>query len=467
VNRIFVHTSAHQPADRGPGVTLNNIGFFFTRNEPWAGMAKSWTDYLARTSYMLQQGRYVADFAYFYGEEAPITGIWGGEPDKALPTGRGFDFVNADAVLNHLSVRDGRLVTPSGMSYALLYVGGRSSQMTLPVLEKLRALVEQGAAIAGERPKRSPSLADDEAAFQRAADALWGAGEPGLRIVGKGRVYVGFTADDALTRMGLFRDVDYVVEPINDPLGTIHRALPDGDLYYVANRRAYDVATELSFRVAGRDVEFWNPVTGEIAPASYRTVNGRTVVPITLAKTDSVFVVMRGSGPPARMVRPPELRTARVLDGAWTVDFPPNLGAPPEITLPALIPLNEHTTPGVRYFSGVATYSKTLDLPQGPEAGRAYLLDLGEVQDIARVYVNDTEVGTVWRPPFRVDVTGSLRRGANSVRVEVANTWKNRLIGDQQPGMTQVTFAPSAAERADTPLIRSGLIGPVRLVERR
>jgi hypothetical protein len=178
VNRIFIHTSAHQPTDQGPGVTLNNIGFFFTRNEPWAGMARAWTDYLARTSFLLQQGRYVADFAYFYGEEAPITGIWGSEPDKPLPSGRGWDFVNADVVLNHFSVKNGKVVTPSGMEYALVYIGGRSSQMTLPVLNRLKALVEQGASIAGERPKRSPSLADDDAAFQAAAAALWGRANP-------------------------------------------------------------------------------------------------------------------------------------------------------------------------------------------------------------------------------------------------------------------------------------------------
>lgn len=467
VNRIFVHTSAHQPTDQGPGATLNNIGFFFTRNEPWAGMARAWTDYLARTSYLLQQGRYVADFAYFYGEEAPITGIWGSEPDKALPTGRGYDFVNADVVLNYFSVRNGRVVTPSGMEYALIFVGGRSSQMTLPVLSKLKALVEQGASVAGERPMRSPSLADDDAAFQRAADSVWGNGERSVRIVGKGRVFVGFNADDALTRIGVFRDLMYVTEPLDEAFDAIHRKLDDGDLYYVINKRGRDFSYDISLRASGRNVELWDPVTGEIKPASYRTENGRTILRLSLNGAGSVFVVMRGEGAPSRVVAVPQERTTKVLDGAWTVSFQASRGAPAQITLPSLISLSEHADPGVRYFSGVATYTKALELATGPEAGQSYFLDLGQVEDMASVRVNGTEIGTVWRPPFRVDITRALKRGSNDVAIEVANTWKNRLIGDQQPGMTQVSFAPSAAESADTPLLRSGLIGPVRLIEAR
>jgi hypothetical protein len=428
-------------------------------------MARSWTDYLARTSFLLQQGRYVADFAYFYGEEAPITGIWGSEPNKPLPTGQGYDFVNADVVLNHFSVRDGRLVTPSGMEYALIFIGGRSSQMTLPVLNKLKALVEQGASIAGERPNRSPSLADDDAAFQRAADAVWGNGERGVRIVGKGRVFVGFNADDALTRIGVFRDLMYVTEPLDEAFDAIHRKLEDGDLYYVINKRGRDFSYEISLRESGRNVELWDPVTGEIRPVSYRTENGRTILRLSLNGAGSVFVVMRGEGVPSRIVAALQERTTRVLDGAWTVAFQADRGAPKQTTLPALISLSEHADAGVRYFSGVATYTKTLDLAMGPEAGRAYFLELGEVEDMARVRVNGAEIGTVWRPPFRVEITQALKRGNNAITIEVANTWKNRLIGDQQPGMTQVSFAPSAAERADTPLLRSGLIGPVRLIE--
>jgi len=466
VNRIFVHTSAHQPGDQGPGVTLNNIGFFFTRNEPWAGMARAWTDYLARTSFLLQQGRYVADFAYFYGEEAPITGIWGSEPDKPLPTGRGYDFVNADVVLNHFSVRNGRVVTPSGMEYALVYVGGRSSQMTLPVLNKLKSMVEQGASIAGDRPRRSPSLADDDAVFQRTADSLWGTGERGVRFVGKGRVFTGFNADDALTRMGVFRDFMYVTEPLDEAFDAIHRKLDDGDLYYVINKRGREFSYEVSFRESGRNVELWDPVTGAITPASYRTENGRTILRLTLNAAGSVFVVMRGAGPQARVVPARTERTTRVLDGAWAVAFEAGRGAPAQASLPSLMSLSEHAEPGIRYFSGVATYRKTLDLAAGPEAGRSYFLDLGDVEDMARVRVNGIDLGTVWRPPFRVEITRALKAGANEVTVEVANTWKNRLIGDQQPGMVQVSFAPSAAERADTPLLRSGLIGPVRLLER-
>lgn len=463
INRLFIHTSAHQPTSQGPGVSLNNIGHFFTRNETWADVAKPWVDYLARASFMLQQGRYVADLAYFYGEEAPITGVWGGDPQLPLPEGHGYDFVNADVVRNLLRVEDGMLVTPSGMRYAALYLGGRSSRMTLPVARRLLALVRDGATLIGERPTGSPSLADDDRDFAAVTDELWGDGRAGVRAVGRGRVFVGRRPADALIEAGVARDVDYATEYKEEPLASIHRRTGDADIYFVANQGPADFAGDLSFRVSGRAVELWDAVSGTMTPASYRTERGRTIVPVALNRGGSVFVVMRGDGPPSRSLPTPSERTVAVADPAWTVAFQPDRGAPASIRLPFLQPLNESTTAGVRYFSGTAAYQTSLTAPARAPAG-GYRLDLGEVRDIARVFVNGEDMGIVWRSPFQLDVTRAIRPGRNSLRVEVTNSWKNRIIGDQQPGMKQVTFGPSLVERADMPLARAGLIGPVRLV---
>ena len=139
VNRFEIHESTHQPVpDLAPGLTLGPFGLWFNRNSTWAEEAKPWIDYLARCSYMLQQGHYSADVAYFYGEEGPLTAVFGWKGVEDAPEGYGFDFVNSDVVLHELSYKDGWLTTPGGTSYRILYLGGRSQRMTLPVLRRIR-----------------------------------------------------------------------------------------------------------------------------------------------------------------------------------------------------------------------------------------------------------------------------------------------------------------------------------------
>ncbi len=116
LNRFVIHTSPHQPVDNKiPGLGLGPFGQWFNRHETWSGQAKAWTDYLARSSYLLQQGKFVADVVYYYGEDNNITALFGaGLPD--IPEGYNYDFINPHALINLLQVREGKLVTPSGMS---------------------------------------------------------------------------------------------------------------------------------------------------------------------------------------------------------------------------------------------------------------------------------------------------------------------------------------------------------------
>ncbi len=230
VNRFVIHTSAHQPLDYGPGISLGGIGHFFTRNETWAELAKPWMEYLGRVSYLLQQGRFVGDVAYFYGQEAPITGIWGRTRQTDIPVGYGYDFVNGDAILNQLAVDgNGKLITKSGMSYSVLYLGERARQMTLPVLRKLEEFVQDGATVVGSRPANSPSLADSDAEFQRIAAGMWGSGAPGEHLYGKGRIFAGGTAAQALEQIGVARDYAPAMGGGDIPIGAIHRKLAGGD----------------------------------------------------------------------------------------------------------------------------------------------------------------------------------------------------------------------------------------------
>lgn len=459
VNRPVIHTSVHQPLNRKPGLGLLIFGQYFNRNETWAEQAEPWITYLARNAHMLQQGKFAADVAYFYGEEAPLAGLYGegSSLPKDLPVGYGFDFVNSDIVLHQLSAANGALETRSGMRYRLLYLGGSSRRMTLPVLRRIRDLVNSGAVVAGTRPIGSPSLADDAAEFNAIADDLWS------KRSRKGRVISGNDVNQALGMIGAVRDFDY-----NNPGGErdvmfVHRRLADGELYFLSNRTARPQNIQATFRVTGKLAELWHADTAVSEPVSYRIENGRTTVPLQLGANESVFVVFRKPASTNSVSVPPRSETTlATLDGAWQVQFAPSGGAPDQIRFDRLASWTENTNAGVKYYSGTATYRKTMDVPAAwLTAGQRITLDLGDVRELAEVAVNGRSLGIAWHPPYRIDVTSALRPGTNTLDIKVTNLWVNRLIGDQQPGAAKVTFTVMPTYKADAPLRPSGLLGPV------
>ena len=461
LNRFIIHTSVHQPVDdKIPGLGLGPFGQWFTRHETWAEMAKPWTTYLSRSSFMLQQGKFVADIVYFYGEDSNITALFGAKmPD--IPAGYNFDFVNADALVNRLAGADGRLTTATGMSYRLLALDPNSQHMSLAVLRKIRDLVAAGAAVVGPKPIDSPSLADDQAEFRSIAEELWGAG------TGKGKVYGGQTIAQALAALRVSPDFEYTKPQQDTSLMFVHRTLPDGELYWIVNDNDRAEALEASFRVKGKDPELWHADTGVVEPASYLIANGRTIVPLRLEPNDAVFVVFRkASAAPARAL--PELieTDLATISGSWDVAFQAGRGAPAKISLDNLISWSESPDPGVKYFSGTGTYSKTIQAPADWfKAGSKLWLDLGDVKNLAEITVNGRPLGIFWKAPFRVDVTSALKAGANTLEIKVANLWVNRLIGDEQPGAAKkYTYTAVEFYRADSPLLPSGLIGPVKIV---
>jgi len=461
LNRFVIHTSVHQPVnDKIPGLGLGPFGQWFTRHDTWAEQAALWTTYLARSCYMLQQGTFVADIVYYYGEDSNVTALFQGNPPP-IPAGYSFDYANSDVVKNRLTVSPaGLLTTTTGMSYRMLALDPNSQHMPLAVLRKIRDMVNAGAVVVGPKPIDSPSLSDDAAEFKTIADQLWGG------TTGKGKVLTGSIAD-ALASLKVAADFEYTKPLADTELAFVHRKLADGDVYWVSHRnnRAEDV--EATFRVQGMAPELWHAETGAVEPASYRTVEGRTVVPLTLQPNDAVFVVFRkpATAPSRTIARPVETKLA-VVDGSWDVAFQPNRGAPAKITLPALASWHEHADAGVKYFSGTGTYTRTVQAPTDWfQAGAKLWLDLGDVKNIAVVTVNGKPLGSCWKTPFRVDVTSALKPGANTVEINVINLWVNRLIGDQQEGVTtKYTYTAQQFYRADSPLLPSGLIGPVQVI---
>ncbi len=465
VNHFSIHDSVQQPlVGKPPGLTLWMFGQTFNRNESWAEQARPWTDYIARNSWVLSQGRYAAQVAYFYGEEAPVVTLAQDGGLKDLPTQYGFDYVDADALLSLFSVKGDAFVTPSGMRYRVLQLGGTSRRMTLAVLRRLRALVAAGGVVVGDRPSSSPSLADDPAEFSRLADELWAGGAE--TRVGAGRVIAGTPVETALAKLGVAPDQE-VLSPTPAPLLFHHRLLADGDVWFVTNTRNEPCAAEVAFRVVGRSPELWDAETGTSRPLSYRIENGRTIVPLPLDGDGSALVVFRQPATAtSRMIAPPTTQTLASVSGTWTVTFQPNRGAPAGAMTMAPGSWTNSDQPGIRYFSGTATYAKTVNLPPAAKGDRI-LLSLGEVDDIAEVAVNGRAVRTVWRAPYRVDISRAAHPGANRIQIKVTNLWVNRLIGDAQPGAAKVGWTVTPYYSPKGPLRPSGLLGPVTLLKER
>jgi hypothetical protein len=246
----------------------------------------------------------------------------------------------------------------------------------------------------------------------------------------------------------------------------LHRKLNNGGLYFLANRVDREEKIEASFRISGYKAEFWDPATGKTAPASYRIENGRTYVTVPLERFGSVFVVFREPAKSKSQVIPAITPQNRMeIAGPWKVAFQPDRGAPSSAIFESLQDFRDNSDQGIRYFSGIATYTKEVQIPK-ELAGKQLWLDLGQVHNLAEVWVNGKLAGTAWKPPYRVDISSLVAAGANKIEIRSVNLWVNRLIGDAQPGVeNKITLTTRNFYRADSPLVPSGLIGPVRIMQ--
>ncbi|MDQ3846865.1 MAG: discoidin domain-containing protein [Bacteroidota bacterium] len=466
LNRFVIHTSVHQPVDdKIPGLGLGPFGQWFNRHETWAQQAKAWTDYLARSSYLLQQGKFVADIVYYYGEDHNITGLFGAKlPD--VPEGYNYDFINAHALINLLSVKDGRLITPSGMSYRVLHLDSNAKQMSLPVLRKIAQLVRAGANISGVKPEMTPSLKDDQQEFQRLIAEVWSTQRSSKAAI-TGKVYTGKTIQEVLNDLKIQPDFSYTKPHDTTKLMFVHRKLANGDIYWVNNRTNDNQNLKATFRISGKAPQIWHPETGKAEPVSYSIANSMTTVDLALTPNDAVFVVFQSPATKTSLTLPAKTETEiATVEGSWNVTFQPNRGAPASVTFDKLVSYTENSDAGIKYFSGTATYTKTINVPANQLVKGAQLwLDLGEVNNLAEVGVNGKPLDVVWKKPYRVDVTNALKAGENKLEIKVINLWVNRLIGDAQPGVTnKITYTTMPFYQANSPLQPSGLLGPVKVV---
>ncbi|MCF0196754.1 MAG: glycoside hydrolase family 2, partial [Bacteroidaceae bacterium] len=457
INATLLHLFIQQPDDTTlPGISAP-FGNDFQRKNTWFSQMDLFTDYLRRCNYLLQQGRYVADVAYFIGEDAPkMTGAC----DPALPSGYSFDYINAE-VLKKSTVKDGRLCLPSGMSYSVLVLPNQRT-MRPEILRRLYQFVGQGLHVVGPRPEVSPSMKDYPKADikVRQLGAMMWTKEP----YGKGHVYdSGTDLQTVLDALGVIPDC---FVPSGLPFAFIHRTLGDKEIYFISNQSGEPHQFPITFRTTGMKPQWWNPVTADQFVLTDYTDNGVTTsATIPLAANESAFIVFstETADLPAPLAAEPTV--LQTVETPWTVTFQTSMRGPKDKqTFTTLTPWNENVNPEIRYYSGTATYINTLKLKQKPT--KETYLDLGRVMVMARVYVNDQLVGGVWTAPYRVNVTRFLKKGTNHLRVEVVNNWQNRLIGDQQlPVAERPTWTSVNPWNADSPLQESGLLGPVRLVQ--
>ncbi len=450
LNKYVIHTSVHQPVDdRIPGLGLGSYGQWFNRHDSWAGEAKTWTDYLSRSSFLLRQGRFVADIAYFYGEDKNITGRFMDERVE-IPRGYNFDFVNGDIILNVLELKGNRLTTRSGMEYRMLRIDPEVKYMSMPVLKRIAEFARAGVAICGPKPLRCANLLSDADEFRALSDEVWN-----LPNVSEGGLL------PSLREAGIAEDVT----ALPDSVEFVHRKIDGGDIYWIANISSTPRQLTLGLRAKARAAEIWHADTGTREAAGTAATENGTSVSLNLERDDAQFVILSGrktvSGA-AEAVRPSGEMIC-TIDGPWELSFQAGRGAPERATFRELASYTDSEDEGIRYFSGTATYTAHFNF-SGDSSGELWI-DLGRVYNMARISLNGTDLGLAWKTPYRLSATGALRQGDNELKIDVTNSWANRLIGDEQPGASRrITYTSHPFYTADSPLVPSGLAGPVCIV---
>jgi hypothetical protein len=476
VNRICVHNFSHSPSLTAKPGYVYVAGTHYEPRITWWEQASAFNAYLARCSYLLQQGKFVADAIFYKGDN-----IGDGDPMKEIhPTlGEGYDYdcSNTDALLTRMSVSDRRIMLRDGMSYRVLILS-ENQPIALNALQKIAELVEAGATVMGPPPAGLaglPSQADEEREFNALIARIWGDDQqssiPAKRQIGAGYVIAGQSARQALLDAGTPPDFEQTGLSATGEIHWIHRRTSDADIYFVASQWQTVEKLQCTFRVSGKQPELWDPVTGTIRDArSFRQSGGRTIIPLEFDPCGSVFIVFRKPIPSSATGKaatnyPHNERVQLTLSGPWEVSFDPKWGGPKKVIFEWLVDWTTRSETGIRYYSGTAVYRKNFDLASVPEKGTRLLLDLGELHEVGAVRLNGRDLGVVWTKPARVDITGVLKTSGNTLEITVVNLWPNRLIGDAGlPRESQFTETNVHKFSSHSPLLPSGLLGPVRVL---
>ena len=470
INNTLLHVFIHQPyEEKNPGVNAW-FGNSFNRKNTWFGHLDLFIDYIKRTNLMLQQGLNVADVCYFIGEDAPkMTGV----TDPPLPVGYQFDYMNAEVIEKHMTVKDGKLTLPHGTQYRLMVLPNMES-MRPELLSKIVDLVEQGAAILGPPPKWSPSLQgqpESDRKVKELADLLWGSID-GVnntsRRFGNGLVMNGLNMEEALAELNCIPDCQL---PDDRSIHYGHRTSRDREIYFISNQTDSEKTITPAFRVTGLQPELWEATTGSVRDLpAFRQNELTTEVPLKMAPFESIFIVFdkpvnESKGFQLNLNYPPKEMVA-ILDRPWEVTFDARqtgLGKP--LFFDHLKDWTTHSNDQIKYYSGVANYTCSFSIPDSLYEGSRIFFDPGSFNAMLKLYINDKYVGGLWTPPHTLEISSFLTKGENEIRIEVVNNWMNRIIGDLRiPESERKTWLTVNDYTPNMSLQPSGLFGPVRIL---
>jgi hypothetical protein len=450
LNAITFHAFANTRPEHGLPGRSYHAGYDINPTATWWEQAKPFMDYLSRCSYLLGQGRFAADVVYYYGDKAPnffpdIQRSPDSPRPEGLSAGYDFDIVNTDVLMNRMEVSGGKLILPDGLNYKLLVIPDRKD-IPVDVVKKVNKLIAAGARVLIQNPEIAGDFAGD--------------------------TFKNISIDEALARLYILRDFT------GDPgkLDFIHRTAGKADIYFVRNKTGQPISEACEFRIMNGKPEFWDPVTAQqYVLSDAKKVKGKTRVTLQLPPYGSCFVVFN---PGSR--RLPEYSRSvagpsKEIQGPWTLSFPEKWGAPASVELNELISWTDHAVEGIKYFSGTASYSNSFNIPKEWLGNNQPInLDLGEVLDVAEVFVNGKSAGTLWTSPFRTDIRDYVKEGNNDLEIKITNMWINRLTGDMNlPPEKKFcrTNQPDIKKERSQPgdetyrVQRSGLLGPVSVTK--
>ncbi|MDR2843747.1 MAG: glycoside hydrolase family 2, partial [Candidatus Symbiothrix sp.] len=386
-----------------------------------------------------------------------------------LPKGYDYDYINAEVILRDLSVKDGRLVLPHGTSYRLLVLPPLET-MRPEVLLKIEQLVADGAVVSGPPPSRSPSMKgypEADRQIQELSKKMWGDLSVKQRTYGKGKILTDMTMKEIFSLLNMTPDFS----TDNHAVLYSHRTLAGQEIYFVSNQSEQSVQLNAAFRVKGLQPELWDVLTGAIRPLpAFEQTGETTFVPLQLEASGSAFVVFRKEGRPVAKdlsANFPEPEVIATINTPWKVRFESDSihrGPSETIILKELNDWTQSNDERIRYYSGKAIYTAKVTLYTIPKDEQLYL-DLGYTGVMAKVKINGKYAGGVWTFPYRVAINNLLKRGENTLEIEVVNNWRNRLIGDQQlPEKERKVQSRYGKWKSDGTLQESGLRGPVRII---
>ncbi len=519
MNRVVFHGFSHNITGSGYPGFVYGAGTHFNDKRVWWSKVRPFVDYLARVSAVFQNTSFVSDVLWYYGDKIPNSAA---AKNTHFKVGPGYDYevINTEILLTKLSVKNGKLVLSNGAEFSVLALENEES-IHPAVLKKLNELAKQGAVIIGEKPGKIAELKNYPTSVlsgEKLINQLWTDSKNVPKEISekKGKIFSGIKPIEMLNILKVSSDINYADKGLNI-LDFIHFSKNDIDFYFIRNTANEWISRNIGFRQQNKVPEVWEPVSGEIIPVPIFNQEGvYTNIPVTLPPYGSTFMAFKKATPTTHYSgifgdgqNPPLLRYTKdgicilqngkavlkktdqsisinnnlstySLDGSWEVTFAKGWGAPEKATFPKLISWTKSDIDGIKYFSGIATYRQTFQYDQrsGTSKGTKLLLDLGEISKVGEVWLNDQPLGITWTKPYQFDVTNILKQGTNTIRIEIANVWSNRLKGDAVtgkkftntnitstiiPSPTMVTGDQTRYPWAKVPLIESGLLGPVTI----